>query len=70
MNKILIIVVCAVVVAASASIVIWNVTGRLEAPAPVATGVPKRQHFDLEGGQQMKPRWGEAEGEADGTPEH
>ena len=35
--------------------------------APAATVVPERQHYDLEGGQEMRPRWGRNEGGADGT---
>lgn len=62
MIRLLIIAICAVVVV---GIVVWNVTTEPEAPA--ATVAPERQHFDLEGGQEMQPRWGRNEGGADGT---
>ncbi|WP_223479824.1 hypothetical protein [Oricola indica] len=59
-----IIAICAVVVFV-VGIVIWNATTQPEAPA--AAVAPERQHFDLEGGQEMRPRWGKSEGGADGT---
>ena len=64
MIRLFIIAICAVVVVV-VGIVVWNVTSQPEAPA--ATVVPERQHYDLEGGQEMRPRWGNSEGGADGT---
>lgn len=64
MIRLFIIAICAVVVV-TVGIVVWNVTREPEAPA--AAVVPERQHFDLEGGQEMRPRWGKSEGGADGT---
>ena len=64
MIRLFIIAVCAIVVVV-VGIVVWNVTTQPEAPA--AAAAPERQHFDLEGGQEMRPRWGKSEGGADGT---
>lgn len=64
MIRILLIAVCAIVVVVI-GIVVWNATTQPEAPA--AAVAPERQHFDLEGGQEMRPRWGSNEGGADGT---
>ena len=64
MIRLFVIAICAVVVVV-VGIVVWNVTSQAEAPA--ATVAPKRQHYDLEGGQEMRPRWGRNEGGADGT---
>ena len=64
MIRILVIAICAVVVVV-VGIVIWNATTEPETPA--AAVAPERQHFDLEGGQEMRPRWGKSEGGADGT---
>lgn len=64
MIRLFIIAICAVVVVV-VGIVVWNVTIQPEGPA--ATVAPERQHFDLEGGQEMRPRWGSNEGGADGT---
>ncbi|WP_223479816.1 hypothetical protein [Oricola indica] len=55
---------CAIVVVVI-GVVVWNATTQPEAPA--AGAAPERQHFDLEGGQEMQPRWGRNEGGADGT---
>jgi len=62
--RVLIVAICAVVVVV-VGIVVWNVTTQPEAPA--ATVAPERQHFDLEGGQEMRPRWSSNEGGADDT---
>tara|TARA_R100001129_G_scaffold159527_3_gene123744 strand:- start:23252 stop:23455 length:204 start_codon:yes stop_codon:yes gene_type:complete len=62
--RLFIIVICAIVVAV-VGIVVWNTTAEPEAPG--AAVAPERQHFDLEGGQEMQPRWGRNEGGADGT---
>ena len=64
MIRVLIVAICAVVVVV-VGIVVWNVTTQPEAPA--ATVAPERQHFDLEGGQEMRPRLRSNEGGADGT---
>ena len=64
MIRLFIIAICAVVVVV-VGIVVWKTTTEPEAPA--ATVAPERQHFDLEGGQEMRPRWGGNEGGADGT---
>lgn len=64
MIRIVLIAVCAIVVVVI-GVVVWNATTQPEAPAP--TVAPERQHFDLEGGQEMRPRWGRNEGGADGT---
>lgn len=64
MTRLFIIAICAVVVVVG--VVVWNTTTEPEAPA--ATVAPERQHFDLQGGQEMRPRWGRSEGGADGTP--
>lgn len=64
MIRILFIAVCAIAVVVT-GIVIWNATTQPEAPAAAVT--PERQHIDLEGGQEMRPRWGKSEGGADGT---
>lgn len=64
MIRLFIIAICAVVVVVG--VVVWNTTTEPEAPA--ATVAPERQHFDLEGGQEMRPRWGRSEGGTDGTP--
>ena len=64
MIRLFIIAICAVVVVV-VGIVVWNVTSQPEAPA--ATATPERQHFDLEGGQEMRPRWRSNEGGADGA---
>tara|TARA_Y100000815_G_scaffold199307_1_gene182844 strand:+ start:413 stop:616 length:204 start_codon:yes stop_codon:yes gene_type:complete len=62
--RLFIIAICAIVVVV-VGIIVWNATTVPEAPA--ATVAPERQHFDLEGGQEMQPRWGRNEGGADGT---
>lgn len=64
MIRIFLIAVCAIVVVVI-GIVVWNVTTEPKAPAPAVA--LERQHFDLEGGQEMRPRWGRNEGGADGT---
>ena len=64
MIRLFIIAICAVVVAVT-GIVVWTTT--TEPDAPAATVAPERQHYDLEGGQAMRPRWGSKEGGADGT---
>ena len=64
MIRTLVIAICAVVVVV-VGIVVWNATTQPEAPA--AAVAPERQHYDLEGGQEMRPRWGRNEGGADGT---
>lgn len=64
MIRLFIIAICAVVVV-TVGIVVWNVTKEPEAPA--AAAARERQHFDIEGGQEMRPRWGSNEGGADGT---
>ncbi len=64
MIRLFLIAICAVVVVV-VGIVVWNVTTEPEAPA--AGAAPERQHYDLEGGQEMRPRWGRNEGGADGT---
>ena len=64
MIRLFIIAICAVVIVV-VGIVVWNATTEPEVPA--ATVAPERQHFDLEGGQEMRPRWGRNEGGADGT---
>ncbi|WP_114391471.1 hypothetical protein [Notoacmeibacter marinus] len=64
MTRLFISAICAVVVVII-GIVVWNATTEPEAPA--ATAAPERQHYDLEGGQEMRPRWGRNEGGADGT---
>ncbi len=63
MIRVFVIAICAVVVVVG--IVVWETT--TEPEAPTATVDPERQHFDLEGGQEMRPRWGRNEGGADGT---
>ena len=63
MIRLFIIAICAVVVVV-VGIVVWKTTTEPEAPA--ATVAPERQHFDLEGGQEMRPRWGKNEGGANG----
>ena len=55
MIRLFIIAICAVVVVV-VGIVVWKTTTEPEAPA--ATVAPERQHYDLEGGQEMRPRWG------------
>lgn len=67
MIRILVIAICAVVVVV-VGIVVWNTT--TEPDAPAATVAPERQYYDLEGGQEMRPRWGRNEGGADGTSEN
>jgi hypothetical protein len=62
--RVLVIAVCVIVVVVI-GIVVWNVTTEPEAPA--ATVAPELQHYDLEGGQEMRPRWGNSKGGADGT---
>ena len=64
MIRILVIPICAVAIVV-VGIVVWNATIQQEAPA--AAVAPERQHFDLEGGQEMRPRWGSNEGGANGT---
>ena len=64
MIRLFIIAICAVVIVV-VGIVVRNATTEPEAPA--AAAAPERQHFDLEGGQEMRPRWGKTEGGADGT---
>ncbi len=64
MIRILVIASCAVVVVV-VGIVVWNVTSQPEVPA--AAAAPERQHFDLEDGQEMRPRLRSNEGGADGT---
>ena len=64
MIRILLIAVCAIVVVVT-GIVVWNATTQPEAPA--AAVAPERQHYDLEAGQEMRPRLRRNEGEADGT---
>ncbi|WP_127524563.1 hypothetical protein [Mesorhizobium sp. Z1-4] len=64
MIRLFIIAICVVVVVVI-GIVVWNATTEPEVPA--ATVAPERQHYDLEGGQEMRPRWGSNEGGADGT---
>lgn len=64
MIRLFILAMCAIVVV-TVGIVVWNVTREPEAAA--AADVPERQHFDLEGGQEVRPRWGSNEGGADGT---
>ncbi|MCI5073404.1 hypothetical protein [Oricola sp.] len=64
MIRLFIIAICAVVVVVI-GIVVWNVTTQPE--APTATVAPERQHYDLEGGQEMRPRLRSNEGGADGT---
>ncbi|MAA99378.1 MAG: hypothetical protein CMN87_06025 [Stappia sp.] len=64
MIRLFLIAICAVIVVV-VGIVVWNVTTEPEAPA--AAVAPDRQHYDLEGGQEMRPRWGRNEGGADGT---
>ena len=64
MIRLFIIAICAVVIVV-VGIVVWNATTEPEVPA--ATVAPERQHYDLEGGQEMRPRWGKNEGGADGT---
>lgn len=64
MIRLFIIAICVVVVVVI-GIVVWNATTEPEVPA--ATVAPERQHYDLEGGQEMRPRWGSSEGGADGT---
>jgi hypothetical protein len=49
----------------SSASVVWNVTSQPETPA--AAAAPERQHFDLEDGQEMRPRWDSNKGGADGT---
>ena len=66
MIRVLVIAVCVIVVVVI-GITVWSVTIQPDSPAPAATVAPKRQHFDLEGGQEMRPRWGSKEGGADGT---
>jgi hypothetical protein len=61
--RLFIIASCAVVIVVI-GVVVWNATTRPEAPAPAAA--PERQHYDLEGGQEMRPRWDSNEGGADG----
>ena len=61
MIRLFLIAICAVIVVV-VGIVVCNVTTEPEAPA-----APDRQHYDLEGGQEMRPRWGRNEGGADGT---
>lgn len=50
MIRLFVIASCAIVVVV-VGIVVWNVTTQPEAPAAAVT--PERQHFDLEGGQEM-----------------
>ncbi|WP_025030997.1 hypothetical protein [Nitratireductor aquibiodomus] len=64
MIRLFIIAICAVVVVVI-GIVVWNATTEPEVPA--STVAPERQHYDFEGGQEMRPRWGSNEGGADGT---
>lgn len=64
MTRLFIIAICAVVVVV-VGIVVWNTT--TEPDAPAATAAPERQHYDLEGGQEMRPRLRRNEGGADGT---
>jgi hypothetical protein len=62
--RIFVIASCAVAVVL-VGIVVWNVTSQPETPA--AAAAPERQHFDLEDGQEMRPRWDSNKGGADGT---
>ena len=64
MIRLFIIAICAVVIVV-VGIVVRNATTEPEAPA--ATAAPERQHYDLEGGQEMRPRLRSNEGGADGT---
>ena len=64
MIRLFIIAICAIVVVVT-GIVVWNATTQPEAPA--AAVAPERQHYDLEGGQEMRPRLRRNEGGADGT---
>ena len=66
MIRIFVIAVCVIVVVVI-GITVWSVTIQPDSPAPAATVAPERQHYDLEGGQEMRPRWGNSEGGADGT---
>lgn len=63
MTRLFLIAICAIVVVVT-GIVVWTTTTEPDAPAATA---PERQHYDLEGGQEMRPRWGRNEGGADGT---
>ena len=65
MIRVLVIASCAAVAVVVVGIVVWNVTSEPKAPAAIVA--PERQHFNLEGGQEMRPRWGSNEGAADGT---
>lgn len=64
MIRFFVIASCTVVVVVI-GVVVWNATTQPEAPA--AAVAPERQHFDLEGGQEMRPRLRSSEGGVDGT---
>lgn len=64
MIRIVILIVCAVFVV-TIGVVVWNVWSAPKSTEPVEAEAPQRQHYDLEGGQEMRPRWGKSEGGAD-----
>lgn len=66
MIRVLVIAVCVIVVVVI-GIVVWNANTEPRAQAPAAGAAPERQHYDLEGGQEMRPRLRSKEGGADGT---